>query len=734
MAIWFRYFLTWKVGHYMSELKEKTDEIKLEERKRKNQYDSTNYSLMHSRLRGHTALYLKIPMYFSLIFLPVIAWMWKENENMAILAGVCFIVYVALTVGLYFYEKNKYVRELVEFASDYSQVQKQLIKGIELPYGLIDKDGRILWCNQPLMNLRKNTTSKNISEVFPDIKLDVVDFEEKEGRPSTYISVDSGFYRVDFVKIPLETKFTSAALELERKTSEESDTEVSENEEYLIAIYLFDETEVKRLSKENYEQKMVAGLIYLDNYDDALDSVEDVRKSLLIALIDRSINKFFAQYNAVVRKLEKDKYFIVMKQKHIAALQSSKFSILDEVKTVNIGNEMAVTVSIGFGVNGDEYTQSCDYARVAIDLALGRGGDQAVVKDGEKIYFYGGKSKQVEKNTRVKARVKAHALRELLETKEKVIIMGHKIGDIDSLGSAVGIFRAAKTINKKAYIVINEITSSIRPMLEILMEAKEYEEIFVNSEDAIDLVDSNTAIVVVDVSRPSYVECPEILSKVKDVVILDHHRRSSDVIENASLSYIEPYASSASEMVAEILQYFYDGIKIMPYEAEAMYAGIMIDTNTFTKNTGVRTFEAAAFLRKCGVDVSHVKQLFRDSMDDYKAKAKTISSAEAFGDKFAISVCPSEGLDSPTVVGAQAANELLNISGIKASFVLTEHNGKIYVSARSMGDISVQLVMEKLGGGGHLDTAGAQLENVSVSEAKELIKDTVMKMLEEKEI
>ena len=312
--------------------------------------------------------------------------------------------------------------------------------------------------------------------------------------------------------------------------------------------------------------------------------------------------------------------------------------------------------------------------------------------------------------------------------------MGHKIGDIDSLGSAVGIFRAAQTINKKAYIVINEITSSIRPMLEILTNESEYEDVFINSEDAIDIVDSNTAIVVVDVSRPSYVECPDILSKVKDVVILDHHRRSSEVIENASLSYIEPYASSASEMVAEILQYFYDGIKIMPYEAEAMYAGIMIDTNTFTKNTGVRTFEAAAFLRKCGVDVTHVKQLFRDSMDDYKAKAKTISSAEAFGDKFAISVCPSEGLDSPTVVGAQAANELLNISGIKASFVLTEHNGKIYVSARSMGDISVQLVMEQLGGGGHLDTAGAQLENVSLSEAKELIKGTVLKMLEEKEI
>lgn len=714
---------TEKKNHKKSVEKEETPDGKKNERHKDRRPDvrtvgkiSGSYSLMHARLRGHTAFYLKMPIYFAVVFIPLVCYTWFDDRKLSFILSAAFLVYVIVSVSLYFFEKRKYVKELVDFAADYSQVQKELIKGIELPYGLIDSDGKLLWCNAALEDITGHAGLKKIYDIFPDIKQEDIDFSDTQTRPSAYINHEDMFYRIDFAKVPVVVDDSQA------------------DEEYLIAMYMFDETELRRLGKENVEQRMVAGLIYLDNYDDALQSVEDVRRSLLIALIDRKINKYFATYNAVVRKLEKDKYFIAIKQKYVAALQSNKFSILDEVKTVNIGNEMAVTISIGLGVGGDEYTQNCEYSRIAIDLALGRGGDQAVVKDGEKIYFYGGKSKQVEKNTRVKARVKAHALRELLESKDKVIIMGHKIGDIDSLGSAIGVFRAARTINKQAYIVINEITSSIRPMLDILKADEEYADIFVDSDGAKELIDINTAIVVVDVSRPSYVECPEILSKTKDVVVLDHHRRSSDIIENASLSYIEPYASSASEMVAEILQYFYDGIKIRNSEAEAMYAGIMVDTNNFTKNTGVRTFEAAAFLRKCGADVVRVRQLFRDSMDDFKAKAKAISSAEVFEEKYAISICPSEGLDSPTVVGAQAANELLNIRGIRASFVLTEHNSKIYISARSMGDLSVQLIMERLGGGGHLDTAGAQLENVSLNEAKQIVKDTVIGMLEAKEV
>lgn len=706
------------MGVDMKKENDKLEDDTRVETKKKNKKKSDN--TMGNRLKGYTPFYLKMPMYFAIIALPIVVWEYTRDIRCGFFLSVALTLYLVFSIVFYNIGKSRYKQELIDFAADYTQVQKKLIKGLDIPYGLLDKDGRFLWGNPALNDICKGTGVKQISSIFPELDEEALKFEEGNDISNTYLSFDSIFYRVELNKIKLEGDFTAA--------SEEDDTE------YLIAMYMFDETEIKRLNKENVEQRMVAGLIYIDNYEDALESVEDVRQSLLVALIDRRINKYFSAYNAVVKKIEKDKYFIVMKQKYVSVLQSDKFSILDEVKAVNIGNEMAVTVSIGFGVNGDEYTQCCDFSRIAIELALGRGGDQAVVKDGERIYFYGGKSKQVEKNTRVKARVKAHALREVLETKEKIVIMGHKIGDIDSLGASIGIYRAVKSINKNAYIVLNEITSSVRPMLELFQKNEEYDGVFIKSDAAIEFVDSNTAVVVVDVSRPSYVECPEILSKTKEVVILDHHRRSSDVIENAALSYIEPYASSASEMVAEILQYFTEGIKIKNFEAEAMYAGIMIDTNNFTKNTGVRTFEAAAFLRKNGADVTHVRKLFRDSMDDYRAKARAISTAEVFGDVYSMAVCPSEGIESPTVLGAQIANELLNIRGIKASFVLTEYSNRVYVSARSMGDISVQLIMEKLGGGGHLDTAGAQLENMSIGEAKKLIKEVVLKMVEEKEV
>ncbi|MDE6233172.1 MAG: DHH family phosphoesterase, partial [Lachnospiraceae bacterium] len=350
--------------------------------------------------------------------------------------------------------------------------------------------------------------------------------------------------------------------------------------------------------------------------------------------------------------------------------------------------------------------------------------------DGDKIYFYGGKTKQVEKNTRVKARVKAHALRELLETKDNVIIMGHQLSDIDAFGAAIGIYRICKTINKRAYIVLNEVTTSVRPVMERFVGNEEYEEdMFIKNSRAVEIIDDNTAVVVVDVNRPSYVECPEILGIAKAIVILDHHRQSSEIIENASLSYIEPYASSASEMVAEILQYIYDGIKLKQAEADALYGGILIDTQNFTNGTGVRTFEAAAYLKKNGANVTAVRRMFRDDMEDFKARADAIKNTEVYENKYAISVLSAEGLDSPTVVGAQTANELLNIKGINASFVMTEYNGKIYVSARSIDDLNVQLIMERMGGGGHMNTAGAQLD-CTMEEAIGLLKRTIDEMIE----
>ena len=463
----------------------------------------------------------------------------------------------------------------------------------------------------------------------------------------------------------------------------------------LIAMYLYDETELKEYIQANEDNKLVVALAYLDNYEEALESVEDVRRSLLIALIDRKITKYFSNYDGLVRKLEKDKYFLIMRQSSLETLKEQKFHILDEVKTVNIGNEMTVTLSIGIGLNAATYLQNYEYSRIAIEMALGRGGDQVVIKNGDSITYYGGKAQQMEKTTRVKARVKAQALKEFMSTKERVVVMGHKITDVDALGAAIGIYRAGKTLGKPVHIVVNDPSTSIRPLMAGYINNPDYEHLCSLTEPAMELVDDNTVVVVVDTNKPSYTECEELLYMTKTIVVLDHHRRGNEVIQNAVLSYVEPYASSTCEMVAEILQYFSDDLRLRNIEADCIYAGIMIDTNNFITRAGVRTFEAAAFLRRSGADMTRVRKMLRDNIDSYKARAEAVRTAEIYRGCFAIAKCPSEGLESPTVVGAQAANELLNIAGVKASFVLTTYNKEVYVSARAIDEVNVQVMMEK---------------------------------------
>ena len=504
------------------------------------------------------------------------------------------------------------------------------------------------------------------------------------------------------------------------------------NENFLIAGYLFDETALKRALRERDEQSVAVGMIYIDNYDEALESVEEVRRSLLMALIDRKINKYIASVDGIARKTEKDKYLVIMRKKALMNLKESRFELLEDVKTVNIGNEMAVTVSIGVGVDAPTYAQNAEYARTAIDLALGRGGDQAVVKAPDSIVYYGGKSQQIEKNTRVKARVKANALQEIITSKDKVLIMGHRLADADAFGSAVGISCIARALGRKPHIVINNITTSVKPLVELFRDRNIYEDDFIiGSTEALEIADNSTVLVVVDVNKPSITECPDLIKSCKTVVVLDHHRQGSEVIENATLSYVEPYASSACEMVAEVVQYIAGTVKVRSNEADCMYSGIMVDTNNFTAKTGVRTFEAAAFLRRCGADVTRVRKMFRDGAREYKAKAETVRSAEIYKNAYAMGICPSEGLDSPTEIGAQAANELLGINGIKASFVVTEYNGKIYISARSIDEVNVQIIMERLGGGGHMNIAGAQLTDTTPERAVFVVKETLNQMLEE---
>ncbi|PXV90996.1 c-di-AMP phosphodiesterase-like protein [Lachnotalea glycerini] len=674
------------------------------------------------KLKGSIKIYLQWPLILTILIFIMNGVVFAIDRKAGGAMATFTFIYIVFILVLYLRTKNTLMNDLITFATQYGQIQKKLLLEMKIPYAILDDDGKLLWMNKEFAKIVKKDRyyRKSITGLFPNITKDLLPNELNECQVS--FEYESRDYEAQMKKVSMDSVLETTSI-----------VKVEAEKSYIIAMYLFDRTELNSYIKENKEQRLVTGLIYLDNYEEALESVEEVRRSLLIALIDRKINKYISGMDGIVKKLEKDKYFVVMKQKCLDTLQSNKFSILDEVKTVNIGNEMAVTLSIGFGVNGSTYIQNYAYARTAIDLALGRGGDQAVLKDNDKIYYYGGKTKQVEKSTRVKARVKAHALRELMEANDKIIVMGHKIGDVDSFGASIGIYRAAKTLNKKAYIVINDITTSVRPLLECFVNNQDYDEdMFVTSSEALELVDNNTVVTVVDVNKPSYTECEELLKRARTIVVLDHHRQGVESIENAVLSYVETYASSACEMVAEILQYFDDSIKIKGVEADCLYAGIMIDTNNFMSKTGVRTFEAAAFLRRCGSDVSRVRKMFRDDMITYKARAEAVRHAEVYRE-FAISVCPTGGLESPTVVGAQAANELLNIIGVKASIVLTEYNGKIYVSARSIDEINVQLIMEKLGGGGHLNVAGAQLE-CNINDAKSIIKETLDIMLDNGEL
>ena len=676
------------------------------------------------KLKGKLRRYLNWPLYLTIVLILMDIAMYAQDIQMGAEFSGFIVLYVIIVLISNRRNRPLLINELVNFATQYGTVQKQLLNDFEIPYALLDYNSRFLWMNEKFTEItgKDKNYHKSVTTVFPSLTKDILQKSEAVG--SINVMLDDRNYRISMKRIYFDSVTRDSAI-----------VAINDTDEYLTAIYLFDETELNRYIRENEEQKLVAGLIYIDNYEEALDSIEDVKRSLLIALVDRKVNKYFTEIDALVRKIEKDKYFVVFKYKYLEKLSADKFKLIEDVKSIKVGNEMAITLSIGVGAGGVSYTQNYEYARMGIDLALGRGGDQVVVKEGEEVTYYGGKAKQVERNTRVKARVKAHALREIIESREHVVIMGHTISDVDSLGAAIGVYCAARVLGKKAQIVLNEVTTSLRPLVECFTEEKGYPaDLFIKNEEALLITNKNTLVMVVDTNRPSYTECPELLNRTDTICVFDHHRQNSEVIENPVLSYIEPYASSACEMIAEVLQYFSENIKLEPSEADCIYAGILIDTNNFMTKTGVRTFEAAAYLRRAGAEVTRVRKMLRNDMAAYKARAEAVRHAEVYRGAFAISVCPADNIESPTIVGAQAANELLNIVGIKASFVLTEYQGKIYISSRSIDEINVQLIMERVGGGGHLNVAGAQLTNCTIQEAKRMIQDTIDEMIKEGDI
>ena len=630
------------------------------------------------------------------------------------------LIATAFALLLYFTRQSKLQGALQAYAIGACEVHTTIFDEMPTPYCMVDERGNVLWANRSFREIAGNRPdARNILQMFPNIHKEML--EEDDVILEIHSDYQDRKYLVDLMRTAVTTEDGSAP-------------SLYAPDQKTIAVYLRDETEETVLRTQLNQEHIVIGLVYIDNYDEVREQIEEVRRSLLTALIDRKISHYISSVNGLIYKLEKDKYVFILKEQYFDRMLQDRFSILEEVKNVNIGNEMAVTLSIGIGYGADSYQKNYEYAHTSIDMALGRGGDQAVVKSNENLTYFGGKTQTQEKATRVKARVKAQAFQELLETRDRVLVMGHANSDVDCLGASAGVYRMVTELGKRCYIVENTVTAPILPLKERFLQSADYpEDMFITGAQALQMVDNSTVLVVVDCNRPSIIDEPELLRACKTIVVFDHHRQSSETIQGAVLSYCEPYASSACEMIAEMMQYIADGIKVKGPEADAMYGGIVIDSQEFTVQTGVRTFEAAAYLRRCGADITRIRKIFRENFKDYQAKAAAISSAEIYRDAYAFSTIEPKGLESPTVVCAQAANELLNIRGIKASIVLTLYNDIIYVSARSIDEMNVQVLMEKLGGGGHRTIAGAQLREGSLPEAIATIKQAIDEMIKEGE-
>ncbi len=676
------------------------------------------------KYKGKLKSFLRLPIYMTVISVITCIVMWfVSTRYCSILAGIT-LVYLLVTVIVYKLNMKSFEDTLVDFAIHYGTVQKELLKNFSVPYVLLDNNGKIMWMNGAFSAVveKKSSYNKSITSLFPEITRESI-VKAKEDCFDMHIIFKEHRYRACLQRMELPEVLPGTEIV----------SEADEVQESLVALLLYDETDYLATKAKLTDQQMVVALLYVDNYDEVFDQVENAKRSMLLALLDRKINKYFNSSNAIVRRLEKDKYIVIFQHQYLKAMEDDNFSIVDEIKSVKLGNERDITISLGIGLGSENYTENAQYAHVAIDLALARGGCQVVVKKGREVSYYGAYGKEVERNTRVKARVKAQALRELMETRDRIIVMGHTLSDADCLGAEVGVFCAGRELGKPVNIVLDTISSSMRPVVESFTSKEEYpDDMFISSERALNLCTDNTLVMVVDTNRPSIVECPGLLYRNRNIVVFDHHRQVEEVIESPILSYIEPYASSASEMIAEVLQYFTEKITINPTEADCIYAGILIDTNNFMTKTGVRTFEAAAFLRRNGAEVTRVRKMLRENMETYKARAEVVRKAVTYKGVFAISQCDSdEQIESPTIVGAQAANELLNIVGIKASFVLTKFKDKIYISSRSIDEIDVQKIMTRLGGGGHLNMAGAQVADSTIEEVRKQLEEIIDQMIEE---
>jgi len=664
--------------------------------------------------------YFRWPMVYLVAMLVMVSMVILVNQTEGLIMLGVWVCLAGLSYGIYQSTKKHLLKEMVNFSIDYVEKQKKFLNQMDLANVILDATGMIRWHNQSFQEMVLDLGEEDawvnqyIQAILPEVNQEIFP-SGIEDKTEKNLTIGRRHYKVviKYMRVVWDEKAITMVQEKEL------------DQQLLYNLLFFDVTEETNLKLKIKEQKAVTALIYIDNYEEVIDSNEDARKPIITALMERALGKFAKEIDGVLKKYEKDKYVLIFQKKYLIELENNRFNILDTIKEINIGNGLPITISMGIGLNDFSYIQSIKHAKEAIDLALGRGGDQVVIKKGSKLSFYGGKTKSVETTTRVKARIKAYAFRELIGASDRVIVMGHKRQDLDSLGAAVGIYSSVKQLGKKVHIVMDEVTSAIEPLYVRLEENQgDLEDLFVTGEEATNLLTEETLLVVVDVNRPSYTEYAPLLEEAEKVVVFDHHRVTSEPVLNPVLSYIEPYASSTCEMVTEILMYILDKVKLEPVEADALLAGITVDTKNFVVKTGVKTFEAAAFLRRNGAGINRVRNLLKSDMAAYKARAITVKDCEIYKEKIAISISPTD-IENPTLIAAQAADELLNIAGIQASFVLSNIDEVIYISARSLEDMNVQLIMEVFGGGGHLSVAGAQISDLTEAQVIEQLKKVI---------
>lgn len=628
------------------------------------------------------------------------------------------ILYISILCYTYF-ANNKRKSEISEQLQDLTltvdSAAKSSLINSPFPLVILETNGNIVWKSSKFVTEFADIDMDNyIDDLIIDIK-DEIEKSDNKKRKSVIRQIQIGkkTYTVqgEFAK----------SKKYERKKSPE----------YMMILYFIDETEKVKLKQENEDKKICVGIIMIDNYEEVTQRVDAEQKTQLMAKVESTIYDWVNETNGILVKADRDTYVYVFEQKNLEKIKEEKFAILDSIKNLVRKDKIQLTLSIAISNEGDTERDVYKSASAAMDVILGRGGDQAVIRQSGKYLFFGGKVEEVEKRTKVKARIVAHALEELIKENDKIMIMGHTNPDIDAIGSALGIYRIAKTLGKEARIVANVETPSIKDLYESIKD--QYQEVFINSETALAQVDSETLLVVVDTHKKTYVESPELLTKTNKIVVIDHHRRSADFIDNSILTFQEVYASSAAELVTEIIQYTQNEVELSEVEAEALYAGIMMDTKNFTFKTGVRTFEAAAYLRRCGVDIIKVKKWFQSDLESYNTISEIVRKAEIVRDSIGISIYDVQEKET-SLICAKAADELLTIGNITASFVLgLMEDGKVCISGRSIGDVNVQMILEKLGGGGHITLAGAQLENVTIDEAKQELISKINEYFEEKE-